>query len=181
MTLLFALIVFISQSGAVTLQWDPNSEPDLAGYRVYRKAVPVETEFKNLTPELVTETTYTDSTVERGAIYQYYVTAWNTANYSSDPSNIVEVTIPLEEPEPEPEIDLSQILADISELQAGTRDLRDQADLIRLAIQELEDQLGNDPEMITRRYVAGNAVRQYEIILSHLNALVRLLGEVESE
>lgn len=167
MTLFFALTLFVTSSG-VQLAWDQSPEPDIAGYHVYRAESG--SELQRIS-ELVESTTYTDETVEAGLTYQYAVTAVNEAGLESEFSEIVETTVQ--------GIDLEKIQADIADLQDSTRSLRDQADVIRSDIQVIEDQLDNDPEFITRRYVAGNAVRQYEIILSHLNALVRLLGEVE--
>jgi hypothetical protein len=61
----------------VSLIWDPNTEPDLAGYLVYRSEVP-HTAYQRLTPQPLRGTTYADRTVARGATYYYVITAVDT-------------------------------------------------------------------------------------------------------
>jgi fibronectin type 3 domain-containing protein len=62
----------------VSLIWDANTEPDLAGYLVYRSEVP-HTAYQRLTPQPLRGTTYADRTVARGTTYYYVVTAVDTA------------------------------------------------------------------------------------------------------
>jgi len=87
----------------VVLEWAPNSEPDLAGYYVYRAFE--DGPFVRITPEPVPATTYTDI-VTRGT-WSYYVTAVDIADNESDPSNVVEFRSPdfdfsIGEPDPSP-------------------------------------------------------------------------------
>ncbi len=58
----------------VSLSWEPSPDKDVAGYRVWRRALG-STEFQDLTPEPLKGTTYQDSTAERGVRYEYAVTA----------------------------------------------------------------------------------------------------------
>lgn len=62
----------------VSLIWDANTEPDLAGYLVYRSEVP-HTAYQRLTPQPIRGTTYADRTVARGTTYYYVITAVDTA------------------------------------------------------------------------------------------------------
>ena len=77
---------------SVTLAWDPNSEPSLAGYNLYRStqsgvfgSVPI-----NGTP--LTTTSFTDSTAVSGTYY-YVVRAVSVNGQQSAPSNQVQVNV----------------------------------------------------------------------------------------
>ncbi len=63
---------------AVSLIWEPNTEPDLAGYRVLRGEA-TDDKLSPLTSELVKETTYRDTTVTPGISYVYAVVAVDSA------------------------------------------------------------------------------------------------------
>ncbi|MGA2192621.1 MAG: hypothetical protein ABSG42_04490 [Nitrospirota bacterium] len=80
--------------GVVLISWEPNSEPDIAGYNLYRETAGGAPE--KLTPAPQTRITYTDSTVSRGATYIYYVTAVDNAvpPNESGPSEKLRITIP---------------------------------------------------------------------------------------
>ena len=76
---------------SVTLKWDPSKYP-VAGYNVYRG-------FQNDSPVKLTATPlttsqYTDTTVEAGRTYSYYVTAVTLNGAESGPSEILSATIP---------------------------------------------------------------------------------------
>jgi fibronectin type 3 domain-containing protein len=77
--------------GSVALTWDANGEPDLAGYNVYRStSSPVSTSGTPLNgATLLTSPSYTDNNVASGTTYYYAVTAVDTANNQSAPSNEV--------------------------------------------------------------------------------------------
>lgn len=70
----------------VLLTWNANTEPDLAGYKIYRNGVKIETVGK--------VTSWTDSTVSPGTTYTYELVAYNTAGQESQRSNPATVTTP---------------------------------------------------------------------------------------
>jgi uncharacterized protein len=60
--------------GRVFITWSENSEPDLAGYHVYR-ATKSGGKARRLTDRPINRTTYSDETVKQGMTYYYTVTA----------------------------------------------------------------------------------------------------------
>ncbi|HTS61314.1 MAG TPA: hypothetical protein VMH28_04785 [Candidatus Acidoferrales bacterium] len=65
---------------SVELSWDPNTEPDLAGYRVYRAVGGGAFEkIADLSPV----PSYSDKPVERGKTYRYAITAFDKAGNES--------------------------------------------------------------------------------------------------
>ncbi len=90
--LAFALgSAFSATAASVTLAWDPNSEPDVAGYRLYYG-----TPAGNFGTVVNTGnvTNYTVSDLQQTATYGFYVTCYNTSGLESEPSNVVEYTVP---------------------------------------------------------------------------------------
>jgi fibronectin type 3 domain-containing protein len=101
---LFALLAtcFLLATSAyaqqVRLQWDPNSEEDLAGYRMYRSTV------SGSGYQRVGEipcsggdaacATFTDTGLVYATTYYYVVTAFNTSGLESGQSNQVSTWIP---------------------------------------------------------------------------------------
>lgn len=83
-------VTAVASEGSVNLIWTPNSERDLAGYRVLRATLP-STELTLVTPTLITESSFTDA-VRAGARYAYAVQAVDTAGNASRPSDRVEET-----------------------------------------------------------------------------------------
>jgi hypothetical protein len=73
----------VAGGGAINLIWEPNTEPDLAGYLVLRGEAPGE-DLRPLTPDPITETTFRDSSVKPGVRYVYAVVAVDKA----DPRNV---------------------------------------------------------------------------------------------
>jgi hypothetical protein len=71
-------LVAISGVGVINLIWEPNTEPDLAGYIVLRGAAPGGT-LQALTPSPIRETSYRDQTATPGVRYVYAVVAVDTA------------------------------------------------------------------------------------------------------
>ena len=95
--LLLLIVVEIARAASVTLAWDPNTEPDIAGYRLYYG-----TPAGNFTTVVNTGNT-TNTTVEGlqpGATYAFYVTCYNTSGLESEPSNVVTYTVPEQRPRP---------------------------------------------------------------------------------
>jgi hypothetical protein len=78
----------------VVLNWDaPVSSPDpVVGYNVYR-ALGGGTLYQLLNPAAATTTTYTDTEVVTGDIYDYYVVSVDGSGVESLPSNVVTLTI----------------------------------------------------------------------------------------
>jgi hypothetical protein len=85
------LLLWSSVAGAATLTWDSNSEPDLAGYRIYQcRLLPCTTSSGTL---LVTLGAGTSFNIGTPAIIQYYfITAFDAANNESGSSNFVVVS-----------------------------------------------------------------------------------------
>ena len=85
-----------AQRPTIDLSWDPNMEPRLAGYRVYRRdqdgAAP--DAWKLLGTDLVRIASYRDLTVVAGKRYAYRVTAVNDAENESAPSRDVTEVAP---------------------------------------------------------------------------------------
>lgn len=82
-------------AGRIALFWSANSEPDIAGYLLYRSTDPNSPKpWTQLTSEVYTKTTFTDTNVETGKTYYYYVIAIDTAGNKSRPSNVVSDTVP---------------------------------------------------------------------------------------
>jgi predicted small lipoprotein YifL len=74
----------ISSEGAINLIWEPNAEPDLAGYIVLRGREPAET-LQPITQAPIVEAAFTD-TVQPGIAYVYAVRAVDKAGNASLPS-----------------------------------------------------------------------------------------------
>lgn len=80
-----------AEAGRVTLQWDPVSAADLAGYHVLRGAAPDAT-LLPLTTTPVEGTGFTDLTAQPGVEYIYVVVAIDRAGNRSAPSTRLTVT-----------------------------------------------------------------------------------------
>jgi hypothetical protein len=75
-------------AASVQLQWDPNTEADLAGYKVYSSEESATLD--GVTPlDVQNQTTVTISGLDPGKSYKFAVTAYNTAGVESSYSNIV--------------------------------------------------------------------------------------------
>ena len=79
------LVPAIEDKVNVRLTWNANSEPDLAGYAVYRDGA-------RITTTLLATPEYLDVNVDEGR-HEYTVTAFDFAAWESEKSNLVEVTI----------------------------------------------------------------------------------------
>jgi fibronectin type 3 domain-containing protein len=67
----------------VELRWIANPEPDVVGYRVYRRKV-LGPKFERLTDEIVRENLYVDKEARRGEEYDYGVTAIDSARQQNE-------------------------------------------------------------------------------------------------
>lgn len=75
----------------LTLTWDPNTEPDLAGYILYWGFSSSDYVFS---VDVGNQTSYTVTDLAPGATYYFAVTAYNTSGLESDYSNEVVYTVP---------------------------------------------------------------------------------------
>jgi len=73
---------------SVALVWEANTEPDLAGYRVYRAVGGGP--FEKLA-DVNAVPTYSDTAIEHGKTYRYAITALDKANNESDRSAVVSI------------------------------------------------------------------------------------------
>ncbi len=80
-------LVSFSGRDHVLLSWEKVADPDLAGYRVYRKG-PQENGFRVIS-ERVTENSFRDGDVQKGKAYQYAVSAVDARGNESPPSTAV--------------------------------------------------------------------------------------------
>jgi fibronectin type 3 domain-containing protein len=74
-------------ANSIELSWDPNTEPDVAGYRVYRSIAggPFEK-----VADLQAVPAYSDKAIEKDRSYRYQVTAFDRARNESQRSAIAE-------------------------------------------------------------------------------------------
>jgi hypothetical protein len=82
------LVVFVE--GRMNLLWDPNFEPDFAGYNVYRSEDGVS--FRKINDTLLKSPTFRDEKVETGKKYFYRVSAVDSSGNESQPSPFVSQT-----------------------------------------------------------------------------------------
>ena len=77
--------------GSIEISWDRNSEPDLAGYRVFRGtgAGPLEK-----LADVGQIPSYSDRNVERGKTYRYAVSAFDRAGNESRQTPVMEAMLP---------------------------------------------------------------------------------------
>jgi hypothetical protein len=88
-----ASLAAVASEGAISLIWDANPEPDLAGYLVFRGIAPGE-KLEAITPKPIRETTYRDTAVKPGERYVYVVVAVDSAqppNVSPQSNRVEEV------------------------------------------------------------------------------------------
>jgi len=81
----------VPTASSIELTWDRDTEPDLAGYRIYRAASGGEFEKIGETAEAPS---YSDKQVESGKQYRYAVSAFDKAGNESKRSVEIDVTAP---------------------------------------------------------------------------------------
>jgi hypothetical protein len=85
-------LAVLPREGGLELLWSPSSEPDLAGYRVYRsEAGAAEQKVAEVPPA---RPSWLDASAERGVRYRYSITAFDQAGNESPHSEPVEATRP---------------------------------------------------------------------------------------
>jgi hypothetical protein len=82
-----------SERPAIDLSWDPDIEPRVAGYRVYRREADSGA-WQLLPPALVPSAAWHDTAVVSGRAYAYRVSAVSTAGNESAPTPAVTETAP---------------------------------------------------------------------------------------
>lgn len=70
---------------SIVLAWDKSKSNDVVAYHVYRKAGTNLGEFQRIGSVPATEAAYTDSVLDIGVSYYYYVTAANDGSTNTDP------------------------------------------------------------------------------------------------
>jgi len=100
--LLFGAPVF-AQARTVSLEWDANTEEDLAGYNIYRSETAGGAAYTKINPAAITATTYDDTKALAGRTYYYAATALDTAGQESGYSNEVVYLVPHPTCQPLPE------------------------------------------------------------------------------
>ena len=88
--------------GQVIFEWDPNSESDLAGYRMYQTTTPGQYVYgeENAIGDISAGTeTFTLQIQEDGTFY-WVATAYDTAGNESGPSNEVSADVNFKPPAP---------------------------------------------------------------------------------
>ena len=85
------------QRPAINLSWEPDLEPRVAGYRVYRRDLDGDAAsvWQQLGSELMPMAAYRDLSVVAGRRYAYRVTAVSEAGNESAPSGVVVETAPV--------------------------------------------------------------------------------------
>jgi hypothetical protein len=77
-------------SSQVTLAWDPNTEPELAGYKLYYGNA---SQSYSQVIDVGDTTLYTTNNLTNGNTYYFAVTAYDTSGYESEYSNEVSTTV----------------------------------------------------------------------------------------
>ena len=86
-------VLWSSTAWGATLTWTANSEPDLAGYRVYQCSQEPCTRASGNASSLATLGAVTSFNIGTPAVTQYYfITAYDSANNESGRSNLVTFT-----------------------------------------------------------------------------------------
>lgn len=88
-----------SGDGEIALAWSTVDENDLEGYNLYRSTSAIDSvsAAEMVNAEVVSDTSFTDPSVENGTVYHYRVTAVDENDNESAPSTEVEVR-PFSEP-----------------------------------------------------------------------------------
>lgn len=99
--LLPGVTIGIATAADVALAWDANTEPDVAGYRIYYGALPGE---RDQMVDAGNVTTIIVAGLVEGQTYSFHATCYNTAGLESAPSNAIEYSVPGSGPGNEPPI-----------------------------------------------------------------------------
>jgi hypothetical protein len=91
-----APVTIAAAPGRISIFFPQNTEPDVAGYNVYRTDNPnlPKNQWTRLNDQLQSKTTFQDENVESGKRYYYYVTAVDNSGNVSSPSEVVSEAVP---------------------------------------------------------------------------------------
>jgi hypothetical protein len=90
--LLVALVTPLAAAQRLTLMWDPSEDPSVTGYKVYYEEVG--SGITNVV-DAGESNTVTLTNLAPTLTYRFYVSAYNAEGLESDPSNVLQLTIPL--------------------------------------------------------------------------------------
>lgn len=96
--LIIVLTAGVASAATVTLQWDANTESDLAGYNLYRAFQPCTAQGPLNKIGTVGKVTSTTDTVTVDGAYCYELTAFDTSNNESPRSNKAEAAVNVNPP-----------------------------------------------------------------------------------
>ncbi len=82
------------EANAIDLSWQPDTEPDLAGYTVYRREAGSTAEPARISPPAQTAPSFRDATAQPGHTYEYSVSATDRDANESPRSAAVEESLP---------------------------------------------------------------------------------------
>lgn len=87
-------VIAVAAPKEVRLNWEPNQEADLAGYRIYRSVTPGQG-YEPVTPALAKTNSFTDTDVKAGTMYFYVVTAVDNTPRANESFRSEQVTVEL--------------------------------------------------------------------------------------
>jgi hypothetical protein len=89
----FLIIPFLASAAVVNLAWDPSTEVDLAGYKIYYGYASGD---YDTSIDVGNTTTFQITDLEYNQTYYFASTAYNNSGLESDYSNEISCTIPTE-------------------------------------------------------------------------------------
>lgn len=102
LTFFFVCSFSATQAGQVVFEWDANSEEDLAGYRLYQSAAPGQYVYgeENAVGNIAAGTETFTLTMNVDGTFYWVLTAYDTHENESGPSNEVTTDVNFKPPSP---------------------------------------------------------------------------------
>ena len=82
----------LNVTAQIFLRWNPSDSGDVIGYNIARSTAP-DQGYTRINSSLITDTSYSDQTVQSGHTYYYQATAVDAAGNESPPSNMATATV----------------------------------------------------------------------------------------